>query len=55
MKPKINILKEIKDKGLKVSFIIDKLPISRRTFYKKCKEMSWDASEIKILKDLNVV
>ena len=50
----MDILQEIKDNGLRANFVIRKLSMSSRTFYKRCKRNDWSDKEISILKELRL-
>ena len=52
---RINDLEQkIKSKGLKKSFIIEKLKISKKTFYSRMKTLEFKAEEVSILKSLGL-
>ena len=47
MKENLDIIKSIKGKGMKVSWVIDNMPsMNRKKFYAKCKENDWNAVEM---------
>lgn len=49
----VDILKSIKNKGMKVSWVIEKMPnMNRKKFYDRCKEKDWNAVEVAELKKL---
>ena len=49
-----NIDEQIKSKGLKKSFIIEKLNISKKTFYARMKTKTFKPEEVSILKSLGL-
>lgn len=49
------VKEKIKNKGLKNSWLINQLGISKRTFYLRIKDDSWKDGEITILKRLGLL
>jgi predicted DNA-binding transcriptional regulator AlpA len=49
-----DIENQIKSKGLKKSFIIQKLSISKKTFYSRMKTRLFKPEEVSILKSLGL-
>jgi predicted DNA-binding transcriptional regulator AlpA len=49
-----DIENQIKSKGLKKSFLIDKLNISKKTFYSRMKTKSFKPEEVNVLKTLGI-
>ena len=56
MEININTLEQkIKSKGLKKSFIIEKMNISKKTFYTRMKEKEFKLEEVAVLKSLDLL
>ncbi len=49
-----DIENQIKNKGLKKSFLIEKLKVSKKTFYSRMKTKSFKPEEVSILKTLGI-
>jgi len=49
-----NIEEAIKDKGIKKSWLIDQLGVSKKTFYSRLKDKEFKANEVSILKSLGL-
>jgi len=50
-----NIEQRIKIKGIKKSWLIDQLGISKKTFYSRLKDKEFKPEEVTILKRLDLV
>ena len=49
-----DIESQIKSRGLKKSFIIEKLKVSKKTFYSRMKTKSFKPEEVSVLKSLGL-
>lgn len=50
-----NIEDQIRNKGLKKSFIIEQMKVSKKTFYSRMKTKSFKPEEVSILKGLGII